>query len=135
MLINGRNDCPHSRSYRFQILKDVFGAELDKDRKARKWVFDSDKLAKLGRIYELQIDIQVIEGTTAEQVTLVTHPAGTEGKPEPSYMQNIQGSTQQLIENSRVYGLFSASSYPYSLSGFPRKCQEASHPSLGEKPV
>lgn len=46
-----------------QTLKDVFGATKSRRHdQSRKLIFDGTKLEKLGRIYELAIDVQVIDG-------------------------------------------------------------------------
>jgi hypothetical protein len=59
-----------------QILKDVFGAAKSKRHgEGRKYVFDLKKLERLGKIYDLSIDIQVVNepgnGTHRTHGTLI----------------------------------------------------------------
>jgi hypothetical protein len=66
-----------------QILKDVFGATKSKRHgQERKYVFDLSKIERLGKIYDLSIDIQVDQddenGTHGTLVGLDAHLQGDE---------------------------------------------------------
>jgi hypothetical protein len=51
-----------------QTLNDVFGAERSRDRTSRKLVFDPSKLDRLGKIYDLSVEVKLVT-----HMTHVTH--------------------------------------------------------------
>lgn len=94
-----------SQRYIIQTLKDIFAAEKTRDRKARKLKFDKAKLERLGRIYELQMDIQVMEGNQHEEkvtlMTLMTLPGALDGKQAPARTEKLQESNSGLGKISK----------------------------------
>jgi hypothetical protein len=89
-----------------QIMKDVFGAVKPKRHgDANKWIFNKSKLDKLGKIYELSLDIKVKneDGIDGIDVGLDKHRSDNNIEPESSnnynnLPENHEDSTQTNTE-------------------------------------
>jgi Bifunctional DNA primase/polymerase, N-terminal len=92
-----------------QTLSDVFGAERSRDKTSRKLVFDPSKLDKLGKIYDLDVEVKLVTHMThMTHVGLDMHlqeqPGGKEINISKQENTNISNKRPENNENTVAQG-------------------------------
>ena len=88
-----------------QTLSDVFGAERSRDKTSRKLVFDPSKLDRLGKIYDLEVEVKLVTHMThMTHVGLDKHLQGQSGYKEinTSEHENANISNKNHENNEKI---------------------------------
>jgi hypothetical protein len=85
-----------------QVLKDVFGANKPRHHgKVNRLIFNREKLERVGKVYDLDVDVQVVEGESKVGIhgidgILFGNEQGSEGftEREPARSENVSHAPQ-----------------------------------------